>query len=1272
MASVSLHACVLLALTGPGVIALDGQTAGSPLVTAFASQELGSDAVGWRFLQDSDGTLLIGSDGLSTFDGDHWQSFKIPKNYAFRGLDFGPDGRIWAAAANDFGWFQKNASRGFEFHSLRKFVPPSSEPPNDGWAAFATAQGALFVFKDQVLIWDGAGLIARRFPGNFRLNGIRAGKDIFIDHRDSGLYRANGTDLDLLIPAAMLGKNLVLWMEPRANGWLIATSDGLFVWNGSSLSRTAGQVSDFIQKNNLTSAVRLADGRLALGTFEGGIVIMGRDGNIDSVLNRESALPANDIYAIMQDREGGLWASSSAYVMRIELVSPVESLAHVSGLPSEPVAALARTEDALYLATRTGLFRLRDGDRQADAIGVPGARISALYGERSRLYVGLDRCVAVLDGAGMRVVYRTKEDVFAICRSTTSPGKMLFSSDYAILELDENSGAVIPIATKLPDIPTSIAQDSSGRIWIGTTTAGFLAIDAGGHPLPDAARLGLPNLVGSAKVARAARGAILALTSSGGFVLRPGGDRFQSISHYPVRSLGSIAADDNSPTVWLLHPEEGRLLPCAASVDVSAESPTWRPAEIEGLTAIGRVRAMTSAIEAGETELWINGSSGTIRTHISESPSAPVPPAPRLQVFYEPGNGADVPLSADEPAFSHLARMFRIVVSAPTFSRRPALRLETFVEGADRDWIPMDSTAARGITLALPGRYTVRARAVAETGVGSDESISSFVINPPWWQTWPAIGVFVAVAAASIYSIYRLRVRGLRRRTAELEAIVSRRTEQAERANAAKTEFVANISHEIRNPLNAVVGLSIALERTNMGPEQRTYVEALRGCADYLASLIDEVLDFAKIEAGKVELHPEPCSPRQVLASVAATLQTEVAATGASFEISLDGVPELIVADPARLRQILINYASNALKYAGGHVLLSATIPADQPGELEFSVKDNGPGLDEAEKNLLFTKFNRLGASKGVKGTGLGLAVCKRLADLMGGSVGIESSQGNGAKFFVRLPLVLASTAHDMIASTFSFNRVLLVEDTDYNAYANSAILANLGITVAERARTGVEAIDLFSRNRYDLVLLDRNLPDMDGTNVARRLREIERKSPPALIIAVTAYSTVEDRRACLEAGMDGFVAKPLSPEKLRQALLSIGTGAPTAPSAHLASSPPGRYNYWILKYLANNEPAGLKAQIARYSATLKEFLDSLQTAAGARKWREMGSIAHQILAHARMVEANDLAEAATNLMLAVKAGSKDGIPELVDALLAQANLLLKELTPESVERPTG
>jgi signal transduction histidine kinase/CheY-like chemotaxis protein len=1272
LASDFLHVWALLALAGLQVCALDGKEAGSPLVTTFAAQELGSDAVGWRLLQDSDGTLLVGGDGLTTFDGDRWQTFIIPNTYALRGLDFGPGGRIWAAGANDFGWFQRDLSRGFAFHSLRNFLPPSSEPPSDGWAAFAIEQGAIFVFRDQVFFWDDKRLTARRFPGKFQLRGVKAGGVVFVDHRESGLYRLNGPDLDLVIPASKLGDKLVLWMEPRANGWLMATSLGMFIWDGSTLSPADGQVSEFIQKHRLTAVVRLADGRLALGTYEGGIVIMGKAGSIDSVLDKSSALPANDIYAMMEDREGGLWASSSAYLMRIDLTSPVDSLTRTYGLPSEPIVALARTDSALFLATRTELFRLKDGDRQVSSIETPGARILTLYGRGGRLFLGLDRCLATLDDAGIRILSRTREDVFAICRSATSPGNWLFSSVRSVFAFDEKSAATVPIATNLPEIPTSIAQDASGRIWMGTTTAGVLAMNGDGSFLRDTRTLGLPISVGSGQVASVADGTILAFTSSGGFVLKPGGDRFQLINHYPSRSLCSIAAFDSGHTAWLLHPGEKGRLPCVAFVEVSAESPTWRPAEIEGLTTIGSMRAMTMAVEGNETELWLDGSSGMVHAHISGIPVAPVPPAPQLHVFYEPGSGTDIPLSDDERAFSHSARMFRIMLSVPTFSRRSALRLETLMDGIDRDWVPMDSTAARGITLTSPGRFTVRARAVAETGVCSSEATCSFVIRPPWWTTWPAMAGILGAAAVVIYNIHLLRIRELKRRTAELEAMVSRRTKQAECANAAKTEFVANMSHEIRNPLNGVVGLSIALEKTRLDQEQRTYVEALRGCADYLTGLVDEVLDFAKIEAGKIELHPEPCSPRQVLASVTATLQTEANAAGASFDVSLDGVPETIVADPARLRQILINYASNALKYAGGLVTLSAGIPADQSREIEFAVKDRGPGLEEGEKDLLFTKFNRLGASKGVKGTGLGLAVCRRLADLMGGSVGVDSSPGRGAKFFVRLPLVLASAAHDTVATSFSFSRVLLVEDTDYNAYANTAILAKLGIAVAERARTGAEAIELFSRHRYDLVLLDRNLPDLDGTTVARRLRALEREAPPSLIIAVTAYSTVEDRSMCLEAGMDGFVAKPLSPEKLCQALLSIGTGAPAAPSVHLASSPPGRYNYWMLKYLANNEPAGVQEQIRRYSSTLKEFLDALQTAASARNWREVGSVAHQVLAHARVVEANDLAKAATELMLAAKTGSKDSIPELVDGILAHANLLLKDLVAETVERTTG
>jgi signal transduction histidine kinase/DNA-binding NarL/FixJ family response regulator len=928
----------------------------------------------------------------------------------------------------------------------------------------------------------------------------------------------------------------------------------------------------------------------------------------------------------------------------------------------------------LVAATRTGLFQIKDADSGACSVNIAGSRISALLGLGHRLFVALDHGVKLLDAGGVRTVCVTREGAFAIALSEGSPDLLLVSLDRSVASLDLKSGAVLPIAGNLPDIATSIAQDNLGRIWLGTTTAGFVGIGENGRTLSNVGLWGLSASAGSASVVRCADGTILAFNSSGGFILKPDGSRFSPIANCPARSVCSIAIDDDGHTAWLLHPAEGSLPPCVASVDTAADQPAWEPVEIDGLRSLGAVEALVAAGGGKDTTLWVSGISGLLEVRISDGPRAPAPPAPRMILSYEPPKGDDVLLAGEGSVLSHSARSFRITLSLPTFSRRSSLRLETHIEGLDRGWVGTDSTAQREILLAGPGRYTVHAHAVADTGAIGPEATRSFDIPPPPWRTWPAICAYLAFAVAAIYGGHRFRVRALKRRTAELEKMVARRTEQAERASAAKTEFVANISHEIRNPLNGVVGLSFALEKTRLDPRQREYVEALRGCADYLAGLLDEVLDFAKIEAGKIELHQEAFSPRQLLASIAASLQTEADAAGASFDISLDGVPDPIKADPARLRQILTNYATNALKYAGGRIALAAAVPADQPGEIEFSVADRGPGLEESDKGLLFTMFSRLshGAAKGLPGTGLGLAVCRRLADLMGGSVGVESSPGKGARFFVRLPLVRAGAVQDAVAAGFAFNRVLLVEDADYNAYATGAILAELGISVAERARNGAEAIDLFARNGYDLVLLDRNLPDMDGTAVARRLRSLETPAARALIIAVTAYSTVEDRDHCMEAGMDGFIAKPLNPEKLRQTLLGVGTKAVPGAPMQMVQTQATRYNFSMLNYLANNEPEGLKAQMARYSGALSGFLQALQTAVEAQDWKGLRSAAHQILGHARVIEASDLARAAAELMNAAHAGSKDGIPELVDVVYAHANALIGDLATATAGRPTG
>jgi len=382
------------------------------------------------------------------------------------------------------------------------------------------------------------------------------------------------------------------------------------------------------------------------------------------------------------------------------------------------------------------------------------------------------------------------------------------------------------------------------------------------------------------------------------------------------------------------------------------------------------------------------------------------------------------------------------------------------------------------------------------------------------------------------------------------------------------------------------------------------------------------------------------------------------------------------VGDCGRLQQILMNYSTNALKYASGTIRLRVALPSQPAEELEFSVEDNGPGFTDDEKRALFTKFTRFTtrSAKGKDGTGLGLAVSRRIADLMGGSVGVESELGRGARFFVRLPLVTTVLPGESGAQRFSFSRVLLVEDTDYNAWATKAILAKLGIRVDDRASTGEEATKLFAAHHYDLVLLDRNLPDVDGTVVAQQLRGLEVGARRALIVAVTAYSTLDDRALCLQSGMDAFVSKPLTPDKLRRALLEIGLGDLPTAAVTLSPSPAPApaYSLTVLRYLSDGTPASLREQTSRYTATLEDYLRQLSSATEAQDWTALRTCAHRILSHARMIEAHALVDGAAALMESALGGTKDNVPDLAARVAKDAAQAITFLGAADLGQPTA
>ena len=367
-------------------------------------------------------------------------------------------------------------------------------------------------------------------------------------------------------------------------------------------------------------------------------------------------------------------------------------------------------------------------------------------------------------------------------------------------------------------------------------------------------------------------------------------------------------------------------------------------------------------------------------------------------------------------------------------------------------------------------------------------------------------------------------------------------------------------------------------------------------------------------------------------------------------------MPAAYVGDAGRIQQVLVNFVTNALKYAGGPVKLSVAIPADAPEEIEFSVTDQGPGISEEGQRRLFSKFSRLtgSQSKEITGTGLGLASCRLLAGLMCGSVGVRSSLGNGARFYLRLPLdIFPIPAPDaptkpMAAPILPNCSVLLVEDTNYNAMAAAAVLGKFGLS-CERVSTGAEALKVFAEKRHNLVLLDRNLPDMDGTEVARRIRALELNGPRAIILAVTAYCTLEDRALCLNAGMDAFVGKPLTPQKLRRVLTAAGRRHLAAASMHVSPdvSVTG-VDVSLLEYISDGTGHGLSRQIELFLSALGEAEKQLEQAARTSNFKLLGEAAHGVLSHARLVGSASLATAAAGLQNAANNRDREAFGSLL------------------------
>ncbi len=1156
----------------------------------LSAQESGLEEYGFRqnlansalncILQDPQGFLWVGTmNGLYRGDGLEFQAFGVKDGLpsaTIQSLALDSNGRLWVATRDGLAFRQ---GRGFQPVDLGRSVHVfgrSSLAAQGARLYFATANGLFRIAADEPPFRVVPVNLPDSLPSPAAVDAVYAAPDGAIwASSGGGIVRILESGSERFEQPAGVPRSRwdAFLATSRGDLWVRSSDQLLLRRAGSSKFESAGRG---IAHSGFFGALATdRAGRLLVPTDSG--LAVQQDGSW-RYIGRPQGLPSETVSCAFQDREGSLWLGLwGVGLVRLLGYGIAESFTMNAGLPNPTVSAIAPGKDGvIWMGTDLGVARFSPAGRRwkirSIAAGLGGTKVRALAASPDgTLWAG------AFPGGLARL----------------APNASRFQ------RVDAGGGAAF-------NRINGLLVDPSNRLWVSSLEGLYRSTRLDAAPVRFE-RLAPPAGAGSEAYFRMGSGAggVVWIASSGG-LLRWHEDRWSRYGPAEgllARGLTHVT-EDAAGNVWVAyrepygvsrlsfrspasHPHATHYRDNLASqmilvLRTDTEGRVWiggddgfdvfhngkwsRFNQASGLA--GYSCAVDSFLALPDGSIWAGTARGVTRIYRAAEALRNYGAALAIAATWvKLGERESTGAGFDPELPATTGGSFSARLAALSFRNRRSIVFKYRLLGLHDSWVETAEREIRYPRLA-PGSYVFEATAVPSAGFSRAGEIRiPFRVLPRFWQAWWFRALLVLAALAAVGGIWMWRSRLLRIQKSQLERAVSERTRElelersrADEANRCKSEFLARMSHEIRTPMHGVVGMTELLLLGDLRAEQREMLGVLRNCASSLMSLLNDILDLSRVEAGCIELRAASFDPRSIASTVVELMRASAERKGLALSLVIDpAVPALVIGDSGRIHQVLVNLVSNGIRFTGrgGVTLFSAFADSAAGGLLTYTVTDTGCGIAGHRLSDIFSPFVQLGdPTPAPEGSGLGLAISQRLAEAMGGSIAVRSAIGKGSTFEFRIPVSLPpAPAGDAAAAALEPSspdaaarplRILVAEDNPVNQRIAVRMLEALGHT-CDVAADGLAALSRVLDGGYDVVFMDVQMPAMNGLEAARRIRA-EPATARVPIVGLTANAFESDREACLAAGMNDFLPKPLHLNDLSKCLRRI---VPPAANGH-------------------------------------------------------------------------------------------------------------------------